>query len=106
MLFVESKIKKILKQPDHDVPLRKLALELGCSLESTYDQNAKHFESIVVSRIREAARSQRESRVYWIAILAAIASVLSALAAWTAVASDSKKSQTQRLDLTVKTPVD
>ncbi len=58
MLFVESKIKKILKQPDHDVPLRKLAMELGCSLESTYDQNAKHFESIVVSRIREAARSR------------------------------------------------
>lgn len=85
MFNVEKRIERILKSPDHDVPLRKLAEELGCSLESTYEPSAKHLEAEVVRRIREAASSQRNARLYWIAIISAIASVLSALAAWCAV---------------------
>lgn len=86
MLFVERKLRRILKSQDHDVPLRRLAEDLGCSLESTYDMpSGKHLEARVVARIREAARSQREARLYWIAVIAAVASALSAFAAWCAV---------------------
>jgi hypothetical protein len=85
MLCVESRLKHILKQKNHDVPLRQLAERLGCSLESAYEPSGKHLESEVVRRIREAARSQHESRMYWVAVLAAFASVISALAAWCAV---------------------
>lgn len=87
MIFVERRLRRILREQNHEVPLRELAQELGCSLESTYTENAKHLESIVVARIREAARSQREGRMYWIAVLAAAASMVSAIAAWCAVLS-------------------
>ena len=85
MLCVESRLRRILKQKNPNVPLRQLAEHLGCSLESAYETNGKHLESEVVRRIREAARSQREGRMYWISVLAAVASVISAFAAWCAV---------------------
>lgn len=87
---VQRRIKVIMaKQPtERDVELRKLAVELGCSLSSTYGGSGdKHLEEEVIRRIQEAARSIRESRLWWIALIAAIASALSALAAWCAVLS-------------------
>ncbi|MGB4781933.1 hypothetical protein [Candidatus Methylomirabilis sp.] len=74
------------EQPtEREVELRKLAAELGCSLSSTYGGSGdKQLEEEVIRRIQEAARSIRESRLWWIALIAAIASALSALAAWCA----------------------
>ncbi len=69
---------------EREIALRELANELGCSLSSTYGgDGSKHLEDEVVRRIQEAARSIREARLWWIAMISAIASVISALAAWT-----------------------
>jgi hypothetical protein len=67
------------------IALRTLAMELGCSLSSTYTSNGKHLEEEIIRRIQEAARSIRESRLWVIAFISAIASFFSALAAWLAV---------------------
>jgi len=87
MMCVEKRLKRImaLEKEPREIELRKLAKELGCSLQSTYESSGKHIEEEVVRRIREAARSIRESRLWWIAIIATVASVFSALAAWFAV---------------------
>lgn len=89
MIFVQRKLKKIMSIKDKDereVSLRKLAMELGCSLSSTYTSDGKkHIEEEVIRRIQEAARSIRESRLWLIALFSAIVSVISALAAWFAV---------------------
>jgi hypothetical protein len=90
---VQKKIIKIMasKDGDKDIELRKLAQSLGCSLDSTYSgQNAKHLQEEVIRRIQEAARSLREARLWWIAVISAIASAFSALAAWFAVLIKSK----------------
>ena len=100
MIFVEQKLKRILKQKKPDVALRELAIELGFSLESTYETSGKHIESVVVSRIREASRSQRDAHMYWIAVFAAAASVISTFAAWSAVWESKQKIQNQRVEPT------
>lgn len=71
---------------EREVQLRELAKELGCSLSSTYGgDGSKHLEEELIRRIHDATRSIREARLWWIAVISAIASVVSALAAWTAV---------------------
>jgi hypothetical protein len=85
---VQKKIKKIMTMSDkekREVALRSLANQLGCSLSSTYTSDGKHLEDEIIRRIQEAARSFRESRLWWIAFVSAIASAFSALAAWFAV---------------------
>lgn len=87
MCAVEKKLGRILALPlrEREVPLRELASKLGASLTSTYTSNGKHLEHEVVHRIREAARSKRESSLWLIAVISAVASVVSALAAWFAI---------------------
>ena len=85
---VQKKFKEIMSISDkekREVGLRTLANELGCSLSSTYTSDGKHLEDEVIRRIQEAARSIHESRLWLIALISAIASVFSALAAWFAV---------------------
>lgn len=85
---VQQRLKKMMSKgkSEREVALRELAQQLGCSLSSTYaGDGSKHLEDEVVRRIQEAARSIREARLWWIAVISAIASVVSALAAWTAV---------------------
>jgi len=83
----QHQIKKImsLSHNEREVALRKLAIKLGCSLASTYNSDGKHFEDELIRRIQEADRSIRDSRLWWIAAISAIASVISALAAWAAI---------------------
>ncbi len=87
MINVQKHIKKIMAINDRgerEIALRTLANKLGCSLSSTYT-DGKHLEEEVIRRIQEAARSKRESCLWLIAFISAIASALSALAAWFAV---------------------
>jgi len=90
---VQKKIKTILDINDRDekeTKLRELAKSLGCSLSSTYEvypQSAKHLEDEVVARIQAAAKESRESMLWLVALISAIASVISACAAWLAVAN-------------------
>lgn len=86
-IFLQRRLQKImkLKSKEREIALREYAQELGCSLSSTYTSDSKHLEEEVVRRIQEVSRSIRESRLWWIAIVSAVASAFSALAAWLAV---------------------
>ena len=85
MCTIQRELKRILAMEKHDVPLRELAKSLGCSLSSSYTSDGKHLEDEMVRRIQEAARSRRESSLWIIAVISAVASVVSALAAWFAI---------------------
>ena len=90
MTNAQKRIKDILNNKkiglqEREVRLRELAQEYGCSLDSSYLPDGKHLTEEVIRRIQEAERSTRESNLWWIAVLAAIASIFSALAAWFAV---------------------
>lgn len=85
--FVQNEIRRILSLPkkESEVALRSLAQELGCTLSSTYYGSGKHLTEEVIRRIQEAARTYRESYLWLIAVVAAFASLASAIAAWYAV---------------------
>lgn len=82
-----NKLKNIMKIEDREIKLREYLIDLGGSLTNTYTANGKHLEDEVVARIRNAERSNREEKLWIIALVSAIASVISALAAWIAVAN-------------------
>ena len=74
------------KLPNDEIELRKLAQKLGVSTHGTVDpESGKTYIPELQSRIINMQRSIREGRFWWIALIAAISSALSALAAWTAV---------------------
>jgi PP-loop superfamily ATP-utilizing enzyme len=80
MIFVQRRIKKIMTikvRDKRELALRELAMKLGCSLSSSYTPDGKHIEEEIIRRIQEAARSIRESRLWLIALISAIASVFS-----------------------------
>lgn len=88
MMNIQRRLKKIMSEEPakREAALRDLAKELGCSLASTYGgDGSKHLEEELVRRIQEAARSVREARLWWIAFFSALASVISALASWSAI---------------------
>ena len=85
---IQEEIKRILDLPCElkEVKIRELANELGAPLGSTYImESGKHLTEEVVRRIHEAARAYRESYLWLIAFLSALASLASAIAAWCAV---------------------
>lgn len=84
---MSNKLKNIMKKEDREIKLREYLIDLGGSLTSTYTANCKHLEDEVVARIINAERSNREEKLWIIALISAIASVISALAAWIAVAN-------------------
>lgn len=74
------------KLPTDEIELRELAQRLGVSTHGTVDPTrGKTNIPELQSRIINAQRSIREGRLWWIALISAISSALSALAAWTAV---------------------
>lgn len=83
MVNVQRQIKRVMTIKDRaerEVALRKLGVKFGCSFSPTAS-----VEEELIRRIQEAARSIRESRLWWIAFISAIASAFSAMAAWFAV---------------------
>lgn len=62
------------------------AEELGVSRRELSGGNVYDGEPELQRRVIEAERHKRESRIWWIALVSAVASVISAAAAWTAVA--------------------
>ena len=74
------------KLPDDEIELRKLAVSLGVSTHNTVDSaTGKTDISELQSRIINMQRSIRENRLWWVAVISAISSLLSAAAAWMAV---------------------
>ena len=82
------KLKRImnLRKEDRGVELKKYLISLGGTTTRTLNaETGRPVEDIIVSRIIDLERSYREEKLWIIALLAAIASILSALAAWFAV---------------------
>ena len=72
--------------PADEIELRKLADKLGVSTHGTVDpEKGKTNIPELQNRIINTQRSIREGRLWWIALISAISSLLSALAAWMAV---------------------
>jgi hypothetical protein len=65
--------------------LRKCAEKLGVSQDELGTESGLTSEPILQKRVIEALRSRREHTLWLIALISAIASVFSALAAWFAV---------------------
>lgn len=74
------------KLPTDEIELRKLAVLLGVSVHKTVDPaTGKTDIPELQSRIINMQRSIRENRLWWVAVISAICSLLSAAAAWFAV---------------------
>jgi len=74
------------KLPTDEIELRKLAQRFGVSLHGTVDPiTGKTNIPELQSRIINAQRSIREGRLWWIALISAIGSMVSALAAWSSI---------------------
>jgi hypothetical protein len=67
--------------------LRKRAEELGVSMSPGEDMSAGGtvLEPAMQRRVMETERAQREERLWLVALFSAIASAISAVAAWCAV---------------------
>lgn len=75
-----------MKLPSTDEELRELAQSLGLSTQGLVDPNTGKTNAYELqARIINMKRSIREGRLWWIALISAIASILSAGAAWMAV---------------------
>ena len=84
---MSRKLKKIMSVKNIGERNKKLSEYLS-SLGGTIFRISPRIESItedVVSKIIELERANREEKLWIIALLSAIASILSALAAWFAV---------------------
>jgi hypothetical protein len=79
----EAALKKL---PDDEIELRKLAQQLGVSTHGLVDPtDSKTNIPELQSRIINVQRSIREGRLWWIALISTVGSLLSALAAWIAI---------------------
>ena len=75
-----------LQKKEKEIELKKHLTSLGGTTTRTLNsQTGRIVEDIVVSRIIDLERSHREEKLWVIALLSAIAAILSALAAWFAV---------------------
>jgi hypothetical protein len=74
-------MKKVLRGDE----LYKKAQELGVSLQELGHADGTDSEPELQRRVLEAERARRESRLWVIALISAIASAFSALAAWMSV---------------------
>ena len=87
----DAELSRILNMPEthstgREQQLERLAQRLACSVQGLRDPVSTRFdEKEAVLRIREAARSWRESSQWMFAVISAITSMLSAAAAWSAV---------------------
>lgn len=84
-----AKVLAIGDRKERENALRKLAKHLGCSLQATNSVSENggiiYNEVEVVRRIREAGRESRDAALWWVALISALASVVSAISAWVAV---------------------
>ena len=85
---MSRKLKNIMKlqKEEKEIELKKYLISLGGTTTRTLNsKTGRIVEDIVVSRIINLERSHREEKLWVIALLSAMAAILSALAAWFAV---------------------
>ncbi len=74
------------KLPTEEIEVLKLAQELGVSTHGTLKTETGRYNiPELQSWIINAQRAIREGRLWWVALISAIASMFSAMAAWIAV---------------------
>ena len=86
-IVMSKKLQNIMKLKntgERDKKLLEYLVSLGGIIYRISSSKERIIED-VVSKIIELERSQREEKLWIIALLSAIASILSALAAWVAV---------------------
>ncbi len=72
-----------LKKGEREIKLKEYLISLGGTTTRTLNaETGRTVEDIIVSRIINLERSHREEKLWIIALLSAIASIFSALAAW------------------------
>jgi len=75
-----------LPKEERDIKLKEFLISLGGSLTGLLNaKTGRYLEHGLVDRITNLMRVHREEKLWIIALLSAIASILSALAAWFAV---------------------
>lgn len=74
-----------MKRTPTGEPLNRLAHELGVSFHASAGASGTN-EAIIQERVLAALRERRDSKLWILALVSAIASALSALAAWCAIA--------------------
>ena len=87
-LCYSKKLKDIMKLPKEkrDTKLKEFLISLGGSLTGLLNtKTGRYLEHGLVDRIINLVRLHREEKLWIIALLSAIASIFSALAAWFAV---------------------
>ena len=85
---MSKKLKNIMKLPkeDRNTRLVEYLIELGGSPTGiSYSRTGRIAEQEVINKIINLERINREEKLWVIALLSAIASIISALAAWFAV---------------------
>ena len=85
---MSKKLQDIMKlqKGEREIKLKEYLISLGgTTARSLNSETGRSVEDIIVSRIINLERSHREEKLWIIALLSAIASILSALAAWFAV---------------------
>ncbi len=65
--------------------LKKEAKKLGVFIKNELYENGKFREGATQLRVRDAKRVRSANRMWIIALISTIASMISALAAWTAI---------------------
>ena len=75
---------KIANARDRFIELKKFGKELGISIKHLETGNSRDEESIL-ERIYDGISLKREHGLWVIAVISAVVSVISAIAAWTAV---------------------
>lgn len=90
MLSISKRLKEISKKVSIDERMKQLkivAKEIGAASPLPISNKLGQQENTLITLIINAARSAREEGLWKIAFISAIASVISALAAWIAVAN-------------------
>ena len=73
--------RKEWKEPEKIRQLRSL----GGSLRHLYDADGHFLDDVWVDRMQHARRDRRDAKMWVVALASAVASAISAVAAWTAV---------------------
>ena len=74
-----------MKKEKIDEELREEAIGLGISMESSYNADGSFREGAIQERVRRSKEIKLAQKMWIVALVSAIASVISALAAWFAV---------------------
>lgn len=87
-LCYSKKLKKIMRLPkeNREIELKNFLISLGGSTTGLlFSKSGRYSENDLIDRIIVLARLHREEKLWTLAFISAIASIISAIAAWVAI---------------------